>query len=64
MEPLKNGMIYERAAPILQRMLCLESLGYVQGDINPGNTLLDDKDQHNLVDLDHSLKIGGSRREV
>jgi len=57
MKPLKNETLYSRISmvntshPILQWIpqlldaaTCLESLGYVHGDINPHNVLFNDKD--------------------
>ncbi|KAF8850860.1 putative Rho-associated protein kinase [Acephala macrosclerotiorum] len=71
MQLLKNGTLHQRMTmvnkprPILQWMqqlsiaaACLEGLGYVHGDINPRNILLDDRDQVKLGDFDHTLKIG------
>ncbi|KAL5329816.1 hypothetical protein ACEPPN_003335 [Leptodophora sp. 'Broadleaf-Isolate-01'] len=70
MEGLNDGTLYERMSmvntsrPILQWMqqlseaaACLESHGYVHGDINPRD-ILSNKDQLKLVDFDHSLKTG------
>ncbi len=70
MERLNDGTLYERMSmvnsshPILrwiqqlsEAAACLESHGYVNGDINPCNILFQ-KDQLKLTDFDHSLRIG------
>jgi serine/threonine protein kinase len=70
MECLRGGTLYERMSmvntsrPIFlwmqqlsQAAACLESHGYVHGDINPRNIIFSN-DQLKLVDFDHSLKIG------
>jgi serine/threonine protein kinase len=69
-EYLRGRTLYERMSmvntsrPVFQWMqqlsqaaACLESHGYVHGDINPRNIIFSN-DQLKLVNFDHSLKIG------
>lgn len=71
MQRLNHGTLHERMSrpdevrPYLRWMqqlseavACLESHGYVHGDINPQNILFDEQDQLKLIDFDYALKIG------
>ncbi|KAK2733586.1 hypothetical protein FQN57_002086 [Myotisia sp. PD_48] len=54
----KPRPVHRRIQQLTGAVACIESIGYVHGDLDPRNILVDNDDDLILIDFDHALEIG------